>query len=51
MTTRKIPRSPRPMPDDPRELAHAMFRKADRDLEKKLGRPLRKNETKGKAAS
>lgn len=39
MTTRKSRRPHRPMPEDPEELAMAMFRKADRDLEKKLGNP------------
>ena len=51
MTTGKLPRSPRPMPEDPRELALAMFRSADRKLEEKQGRPLRKNSRKGKASS
>ena len=36
MTTGKLPPSPRPMLGDPRELARAMFRQADR----KLGEPL-----------
>ena len=40
MTTGKLPRSPRPMPEDPQELARAMFRQADRKLEDKLGEPL-----------
>ena len=40
MTSGKVPRSPRPMPMDPRELARAIFRQADRKLEEKLGEPL-----------
>ena len=40
MTTGRLPRSPRPMPEDPRELARVMFRQADRKLEEKLGEPL-----------